>query len=52
MNQPGDWYTVAPAELIKSTLEARKDLKLETPSDSKLQSCAVCRCPTTSMNTP
>lgn len=44
MNQPGDWYTVAPAELIKSTLEARKDLKLVTPSDAALKSCAVCKC--------
>ncbi len=44
MNEPGNWYTVAPAEIIKETLEARKDLKLETPSDGKLQSCKVCRC--------
>jgi hypothetical protein len=40
----GSWYTTAPAELIKATLEARKDLKLETPSDSALKSCDVCKC--------
>ena len=43
-NAEGSWYTVAPATLIKETLEARKDLKLETPSDSQLKSCAVCKC--------
>ena len=43
-NVEGDWYTVAPATLIKETLEARKDLKLETPSDAQLKSCGVCRC--------
>ncbi len=44
MNVQGDWFTVAPAELIKSTLEGRKDLKLETPSDAFLKSCNVCKC--------
>jgi hypothetical protein len=43
-NVEGDWYTVAPATLIKETLEARKDLKLETPSDAQLKSCDVCKC--------
>ena len=43
-NVDGSWYTTAPAELIKSTLEARKDLKLETPSDAALKSCDVCKC--------
>ena len=43
-NVDGSWYTVAPAELIKSTLEARKDLKLETPTDDELKSCDVCKC--------
>jgi hypothetical protein len=43
-NVPGDWYTTAPAELIRATLSARSDLKLETPYDDKLQSCEVCRC--------
>ncbi len=43
-NVEGSWFTTAPATLIKETLEARKDLKLETPFDDRLQSCAVCRC--------
>jgi hypothetical protein len=43
-NQLGSWYTIAPAQLIKETLEARKDLKLATPFDDKLKSCNVCRC--------
>lgn len=43
-NVAGSWFTTAPAELIKETLEARKDLKLETPSDAQLKSCDVCKC--------
>ena len=43
-NVPGDWYTVKPAEIIKATLEARKDLKLETSQGEKLKSCDVCKC--------
>ncbi len=43
-NVQGDWFTVAPAELIKSTLEARKDLKLVTPQGDKLKSCNICKC--------
>lgn len=43
-NVEGSWYTVAPAELIKATLEARKDLTLVTPSDAALKSCDVCKC--------
>jgi len=43
-NEPGSWYTVAPAELIRTTLSARSDLKLETPFDDRLQSCKVCKC--------
>lgn len=43
-NVAGAWFTTAPAELIKKTLEARKDLKLETPHDAALKSCDVCRC--------
>jgi len=42
-NVPGSWYTVGPAELIRSTLSMRKD-KLETPMDDKLLSCDVCKC--------
>lgn len=43
-NVDGAWYTTAPAELIKSTLEARSDLKLQTPHDDRLKSCDVCKC--------
>lgn len=43
-NVPGSWYTVAPAEIIRETLSARSDLKLETPNDEKLKSCDVCKC--------
>ena len=35
-NQAGLWFTENAAEIIKDTLEARKDLKLETPHDAKL----------------
>jgi len=43
-NVPGSWYTVAPAEIIRETLSARSDLKLETPYDNELKSCDVCKC--------
>jgi hypothetical protein len=43
-NVEGSWYTVAPAQLIKETLEARKDLKLSTPHDARVKSCDVCKC--------
>lgn len=43
-NVEGSWYTVAPAELIRSTLSARSDLKLATPSDGQLKSCDICKC--------
>lgn len=43
-NVEGSWYTVAPAELIRNTLSARSDLKLETPHDASLKSCDVCKC--------
>jgi hypothetical protein len=43
-NVEGAWYTTAPAELIKKTLEARQDLKLATPDDAALKSCDVCKC--------
>lgn len=43
-NVEGAWYTEDPAEIIKASLEARKDLKLETPSDGQLKSCDVCKC--------
>lgn len=43
-NVEGSWYTTAPAEIIKAALEARSDLKLETPHDAQLKSCNVCKC--------
>lgn len=43
-NVEGSWFTVAPAELIRSTLEARKDLSLRTSYDDQLKSCDVCKC--------
>jgi len=43
-NVEGSWYTVAPAEIIRSTLSARSDLKFQTPHDDKLKSCDVCKC--------
>lgn len=43
-NQTGDWYTVAPAEIIKAALNARQDLKLSTTHDAELKSCQICRC--------
>lgn len=43
-NVAGSWFTMAAADIIKSAIEARKDLKLETPSDAALKSCDVCKC--------
>jgi hypothetical protein len=43
-NVEGSWYTVAPAELIRNTLSARSELKLQTPYDESLKSCDVCKC--------
>lgn len=43
-NVPGAWYTVAPAELIRATLDQRKDVDLSTPLDEALFSCDVCKC--------
>lgn len=43
-NVEGSWFTVAPAELIRITLEARKDIVLVTPYDAALKSCDVCKC--------
>jgi hypothetical protein len=40
----GSWFLTTAAEVIKSTLEARKDLTLVTPSDAALKSCDVCKC--------
>lgn len=50
MNQPGDWYTTAPAEILKKSVEAWKtmtgktDFKFENSQGDKLKSCHVCRC--------
>lgn len=43
-NVAGRWFTENAAEAIRETLEARKDLKLETPHDAVLKSCDVCLC--------
>lgn len=43
-NVEGSWYTVAPAQLIRETLEARKDINLATSHDAALKSCDVCKC--------
>jgi hypothetical protein len=43
-NVDGSWFLTTAAEVIKSTLEARKDLTLVTPSDAALKSCDVCKC--------
>lgn len=43
-HEKGEWYTIAAGELIKATIEARSDIKLETDYDDQLQSCGVCSC--------
>lgn len=43
-NIEGSWYTVAPAEIIKATLESSKHKTLSTPYDELLKSCDVCKC--------
>lgn len=49
-NEPGNWYTEAPAELIKKSVEAWKsltgktDFEFKTEQGDKLKSCAVCKC--------
>lgn len=40
-----DWFTVPVAERLRKMVEARQQLKLTTPVDDKLGTCAVCRCP-------
>ena len=40
-----DWFTVPVAEKLRRMVEARKEIKLTTPADAKLGTCAVCRCP-------
>ena len=41
----GNWFTKQASEWIRKKLEARKDLKLETPHDEKLGVCEACSCP-------
>ncbi len=43
-HEKGAWYVVAAGELIKKTIEARSDIKLETDYDSQLMACGVCDC--------
>jgi hypothetical protein len=39
------FFTQPVSDRLRKMLEARKDLKLETPSDDKLGVCEVCLCP-------
>lgn len=39
------YFTVPIAENIRRKLEKLHDMKLETPSDEKLQVCSACLCP-------
>jgi len=49
-NEPGSWYTEAPAELIKKaveswkTLTSRTDFEFTTNQGENLKSCGVCKC--------
>jgi hypothetical protein len=48
-NEPGAWYTVAPASLLAEAIETWKkatgrDFKFETAQGDKLKSCGVCLC--------
>jgi hypothetical protein len=48
-NQPGAWYTVAPAKLLKEAIEqwkkaTGKEFNFKTEQGDKLQSCEVCLC--------
>lgn len=48
MNGKGDWtrfFTVPASQKIKTQLEIKNELKLETPSDEKLGVCEACLCP-------
>lgn len=40
-----DWFTVPVAQRLRKMVEARKEMKLTTPADDKLGTCAVCKCP-------
>jgi hypothetical protein len=48
-NVPGDWYTVAPAEIIRQGVKAWQALKgssfaFQNSQGEKLKSCDVCKC--------
>jgi len=40
-----DWFAKPVAEKLQKMVEARKDVKLETPYDAELGTCTVCLCP-------
>jgi hypothetical protein len=47
-NGKGDWlstFTIPAQNLIRRQLQERKDLKLTTPYDDKIQMCEACACP-------
>ncbi len=47
-NVPGDlssWFTQKAADLIRSQLESRNRMNIETASDDKLGICEACACP-------
>lgn len=41
----GSWFTQPISEKLKKMIEARQDLKLETPHDPALGVCSICLCP-------
>jgi hypothetical protein len=48
MNDKGDWtrfFTVPAAEQIKTQIELRNTLQMNTPFDAQLQVCSACLCP-------
>jgi hypothetical protein len=48
LNQGGDWsahFTGPISERIRTTLEMRKEMKIETSFDDALGVCAACACP-------
>lgn len=47
-NEPGDWtrfFTVPASEAIRRELSRRRDWKLSTSQDAKLNVCTACWCP-------
>lgn len=48
LNQKGDWtrhFTGPIAERIRTTLEMRQEMSIETPFDNDLGVCSACACP-------